>query len=321
MPFDPVLFLGELGLDYEVQRNNAYTACVWCREEGGDAKGNNWGFNLDGKRWGCWKNASHTGSLITVIRKFSGWSFEAATEYVGTGIATSPLDSIRARLAALAPGKLEEAPTQAAIEFPAEFRVPRRRGISARFYSYLEGRGFDDVPGLATRYGLRVAVTGSFTNRVILPVYRGHVLLGWTARAIGPAKLRYVAFPLGGQIKRGVFNGQNAAAGGKTLVICEGPFDALKLDWYGHTRGLVAVALMGTYATAEQADVLGGLASGFDRTVIMLDATARSMAMKLRASLPSLGAAVVPCPEHVKDPGELSAEGVYALARSLATRV
>ena len=308
--FDPVAFLTEIGTEYETRGRRLVTACPWCRAEGRDTDGDHWTFAPDGSHYGCWRDRSHGGSLTNVVRRFANWSVEQATAYLGGAVGTSPLETLLARSVAL--GRPVPPPAREPLAVPPEFRRIEQTGLARLGWSYLATRGFPDVTGLALRYQLRMALSGRWANRVILPIWNGPALLGWTARAIGRNGLRYLTEPEGGGAKDVPFNGQ-LAAGGRLLFLVEGPFDALKLDWFGYPRGVNAIALMGTSATPGQVAVLAGLVPLYERTVILLDSAERGASRRLAASLPGLSVEVGQLDRKWKDPGALSEEACREL--------
>ena len=65
-----------------------------------------------------------------------------------------------------------------------------------------------------------------FSNRVIIPfIYNGKIV-GYTARAIGDAKPKYISEQQPGF----VFNLDNQKSDRNFVIVCEGPFDAISID-------------------------------------------------------------------------------------------
>ena len=65
-----------------------------------------------------------------------------------------------------------------------------------------------------------------FSNRVIIPFLKDSVVVGYTARAIGDAKPKYISEQQPGY----VFNLDNQTHNKEFVIVCEGPFDALSID-------------------------------------------------------------------------------------------
>ena len=104
-----------------------------------------------------------------------------------------------------------------------------------------------------------------------------------------------------------VYNYDGAAKGGETLVLVEGPVDALKLDVLGRPS-VRAVGLMGVVLSPGKRDLVVRLVERFDRVCVLLDADAMAVALRLKAELGFLNRQVTlgALPEGVKDPGDLS---------------
>ena len=178
-------------------------------------------------------------------------------------------------------------------------------GTNRRFKAYLIHRGFSDISRLSLVYNLRCANIGTYKDRVIIPIYStSNSLIGWTSRAIGPAKLRYLTS--GPAVKRTIYN-LPRLTGGPLLAVTEGPFDALKLDYYG----LPATATFGTSFVPEQAALIAEVSKRYNKTVILYDKDALGQAWSLADWIP--GAIVGGLPDGVKDPGELSGAQVRDL--------
>lgn len=99
----------------------------------------------------------------------------------------------------------------------------RRLGPALR---YLEGRGVSFE--IAADIGIGFCAAGKYANRVVIPVYDGERLVGWSARDItGRAERKYENAP-GMMRDRMLFN-MNAIARvtAQPLICAEGGFDAL----------------------------------------------------------------------------------------------
>jgi hypothetical protein len=65
-----------------------------------------------------------------------------------------------------------------------------------------------------------------FNNRVIIPFYKDNVIVGYTARAVGDAKPKYLSEQQPGY----VFNLDRQTEDREFVIVCEGPFDAISID-------------------------------------------------------------------------------------------
>jgi hypothetical protein len=65
-----------------------------------------------------------------------------------------------------------------------------------------------------------------FSNRVIIPFYKDNVVVGYTARAVGDAKPKYLSEQQPGY----VFNLDKQTDDREFVIVCEGPFDAISID-------------------------------------------------------------------------------------------
>ena len=96
------------------------------------------------------------------------------------------------------------------------------------------------------------------------------VLLGWQARSLRTVEgvPRYLTYPP--TVKRIIYNTQNLTQGGDTLFITEGPFDAIKIDYYGKPR-IRATCTFGATLTPEQIGFLFKFGGIFSKVIIMFD--------------------------------------------------
>jgi hypothetical protein len=318
--FDWLTFLRKHGIFYkergaDVARGHVNIHCPFCGSL--DPK-QHMGLELSTGKWGCWRDKDHRGRKPTrLIRALLGCSWEQAREITGDDAAANPgsLEEIRGRLGAMdAPRPKEKEERRRELMFPPEFKQIRPTGTRRRFFLHLQDRGFPahDIPALVDRYSLRCCLAGTWRMRIILPVYDGDHLIGWTARAITKSEIRYRAHPEGKVVKRHLFNQQNVR-GGKTLVVVEGGFDCLKIDFYGHGHGINSIGLMSTSATDSQLSRIYDIAPSYERLLILLDQGAAKAARDLASSLQIFHPEIGRLPENIKDPGDLPAHLVLPL--------
>jgi hypothetical protein len=106
-------------------------------------------------------------------------------------------------------------------------------------------------------------------------------------------------------IKECLFNYDDInISGGEVLYITEGPFDAMKLDWYLPNTERATCLFTKTISKA-QINLLWSLKNRFDKFVIMLDADAQSNAITIQEALKPVINANVLVIDH-GDPGDMS---------------
>jgi DNA primase len=177
---------------------------------------------------------------------------------------------------------------------------------------YLAGRGLGT--GAIARYdlwGSRRDITGDtwapLKNRVGIPLYSpdGRVT-GYTGRSIDGHKRRYHTEPAVATAQSLWF--EQLATGGLVLVIVEGQFDAMAIDWVAYCAGLPVhcVAMGGTARTRGKIVALERLSRNYRRTVVLLDSSAIHRALRMQSDM-STPVMLGQLPTGVGDPGDLHA--------------
>lgn len=315
------------------KRNLCNIQCPFCGESD---HSQHLGIGKNG--WGCLRNASHRGkSNARLVQQLLRCSGEEARRIVGVSEDLAPTtDELSTSFAALQNqlGLGQPAKYNTALALPKEFK-PLLNGspFATPFVEYLSNRGYREaqIKWLAENYKLHYATTGSFAWRVILPVYdRYGTLQTWTARAIQKdvqpryktltveakegepeAKIAINNTILGLQVLHSVVNG-------RSLVIVEGPFDALKLTAFGHSVGLYATSLFGLNVYPEQVSLLQEVASRFERVYLLIDEDAELHRLRLLERLSGLAVTPLKMPLGADDPGEMTGAQVVELAYKLA---
>lgn len=287
--------------------------CPYCGE---DDPSEHLGINLTTENWGCHRNAEHRGhSPSRLIAALLGCSSAQAKLIARQYDAPDPetLDQALAALQGTSEPPKAAKRHSAELAFPDDFRQIKGKGVTARFWHYLAGRGFDDVADLCFQYDLKCALTGDYKDRVIIPFYQKRKLIGWTGRALqNPVNApRYLSSSE--TVKQCVFNEDVLMDGGKLLFVVEGPFDALKLDYYGEPSGARATCVFGTSMTIDQLSTLSRLRRRFKKVIILFDTDALGPALSAVDWLYAPNVMVGQLPEGVKDPGELNYEEVEQL--------
>lgn len=313
MIFDWLSFLQQERIEYfergrNVARGHVNVKCPFC---GNDDPSHHMGLELETGKWGCYRDRSHRGikpqRLIVALKRCT-WAEANALATDSAIVEEASWAELKSRLES--GGAVQEQSDPETITLPKNFHTLNSKGVIGRFWKYLvRKRGFknEHIPKLCRLYNLRASLVGKFAFRVIFPLYYEDQIVGWTGRAIGRSDARYMTEPPGDSVvQRVVWNHQNARTGGRLLVICEGPMDALKVDFFGRRLGIRAVALMSTSSPAAKLRLIRGLVDRFDRTVVVLDQGAMRMAQDLKERLSAPSVEVSRLPDGIKDPGDMT---------------
>lgn len=277
------------------RRGEISIRCPFCGE---DDPSEHMGIVLDREAWGCHRNQQHRGkSPVKLVQAILGCSFAQAKLIVPQYNQADPEALDQAVLGLGTPAEPVKQP-QVPLTLPPEFKP-----ISGRFYQYLKGRGFEDPYELADYYGLKCCNTGRWKDRIIIPIYQKGKLIAWTARAIQQPKKAPRYLSTSEAIKTTVFNEDDIIEGGDTLIVTEGPFDALKVDYYGYPEGIRATAVFGTSITIDQISILKDMYGRYRRVILLFDQGTTETAFNISEWLP--GARIGSLPQGVKDPGDL----------------
>lgn len=165
-------------------------------------------------------------------------------------------------------------------------------GIAAPGYEYLLNRGVpaESLDALVSEFDLRFDDEG---RRVVFPVREAGKDLGYTARAIDAnERKRWLSHPVEGGHKAVIYEPDRALAGGDTLFIVEGPFDALMVTAAMQPASdSVATALFGSLPTAEQLAYITAAIPLFRMVYVMLDANVYGRCRRLAQQLIQMSAA------------------------------
>ena len=282
------------------------------------------GVHLETGKWGCWRRADHRGikphRLIRALLRCSPG--EAATIAGTTGPELGEFDQYVASWFQ-DPEIVYDAKI---LTFPRNFTSLADGMFVHRYYQYLEKRGYseEDIMELAIEYDLHFCLTGEWKDRLIFPVYSPEGLVSWTGRSIHPdEKVRYKSLSLEESvlnIKHTIFNYVNYAdlvgERGGTLVITEGPFDAMRVDWLGYQDGIRGTCLFGTSISEAQVMILSEIAPKFSRTVILFDNATLDAALHVASELSFIPVEVDMVPPGLDDPAEMSLTQVRALGKN-----
>jgi 5S rRNA maturation endonuclease (ribonuclease M5) len=337
MAFDWIALFESNGIEYvrkgaNVARNNVNIHCPFC---GDDDPSFHMGVSLSGSGWGCWRNPNHRGkSRARLIHAVLNCTWDRAARLAGQGVApdrpaTEEVITVALRNMNMGGGM----PTQRSsrLYMPEEFKPLTEGKFAPRFLDYMTDRGFDmsAMYWLEQHYDLRYSAVGDYRNRIVFPIYdsRGR-LACWTARAVSKnAGIRYKTLSL---IEGALETSDKLLLGlpyiqymialrkARRLVICEGPFDAIKVSWLGRRHGIVATCLFGLNMSEEQATLIEELISdrNFEDVILLVDPEARIQGIQLgRKLVGQLEHFRVP--EGVEDPGALNANTFKFLLEGL----
>jgi hypothetical protein len=194
------------------------------------------------------------------------------------------------------------------VEFPETARCLDDERPSARPYQlYMQRRGFTNFDlGRMVDWDVRFdAKDTRFHGRILFGVRHQGQLVAMTGRAIGDrTEPRYLAH--GDMTRSLIWTNRMKGLGGheRLLVLCEGPFDALKVNILGNQLGIYATCAFTSSFTPELRAQLFEVMLSFERTVVLFDQGNEHNAYKLVAGFPArIGVAMLP--PYAKDPAEL----------------
>ena len=287
---------------------------------------------LGGSFWRCWRNHSHGGSSRAVlIRRLLRCTEEEARRFAEEEVTVAPAtDELAERLSRLRSGLLLEVPKNKVLEFPRGFMsLMSDNSMASAFVGYMRQRGYrkSEVEWLVQAYDLRYTIVGDFAWRLIIPVCdREGVLQTWTGRAVsanvepryktlsvrdGPALMATSSTLLGLPLLW-------AAPSPRALIICEGPFDAMRMTASGYALGVYATCLFGLQVHPDQRTLLQELGTHFSQLYLLLDTPAQLQRLPLGNQFFPLSLKPLELPSGVKDPGDLSAIQALELCIDLA---
>jgi hypothetical protein len=270
------------------------------------------GISLTGDKWGCLRDAEHRGhSPERLVSALLGCNRSRARIIVRqyNNADPSDLDQVLEALGE----DVTAAKISISVESPPRSRPIRYSGTTHRFWRYLMRRGFadDNIREVTWRYNLTCCLTGRFKDRIIIPFMRDGKVIAWTGRAITDpiSAPRYLSSDL---IKTTVFNEDVLLRGGKLLFITEGPFDAIKLDYYAGGEA-AATCTSGTTLSLDQVALLKRGLKTFARVVLLFDHDAWGQAFQALDWLNGPNVVVGQLPQGVKDPADLSPPQIHRL--------
>lgn len=319
-----------------IKRGELGIRCPFC---GSADPSKHMGLNPETGWWSCWRNRSqHSGkSPLRLIMRLLRVPYAKAREIAGLDasyIDPEGFDAVAARIMGRSPEVIKPSDgDRRFLQTDPRFIPIRDKVRTRKFWNYLyddrkftgqDRWGTPDVDRLVEQYGLLAGVHGNWIDRVILPYYQDGKLVTWSGRAISHATIRYRDLEVKESIlapKQTLFNHDCMLEGGKVLVIQEGPFDVLKVDFYGKRFGVRSVGLSTNSIKEDQAFLLQTAVGRFSKILVMLDTKKElgivdSMRMKQALHfLPDLE--ICPVPFGAGDGGNLSRNQALDWAESI----
>lgn len=317
--FDWIRFLDQHRVEYNqsganTSRDNVTVHCPFC---GTADPSKHMSINLSGKGWRCWRNTQHRGkNPARLVQGMIGGTFERASEIVGNAIFVP--DDFMARVRAQYDPPPDIKPTP--IKLPPEFKAFSYMPSARPYEEYLRRRGFSwkQIDRMTDRYDVRYCTRGAYSGRIIFPVRFNRQLMAWTGRTISSRdELRYRA--LSTDPERAAKEGYAAALGAishyflwydmvseadaDTIILGEGPFDALKVNILGRREGITSTCFFTSEPTEPQIDLLHELLPRFKNRYMLLDKGTFATGIRLARSLSTLGIIPAQLPDGLEDPG------------------
>lgn len=322
---DWAVFLDERGIEYvttgpNVAKGNLNVRCPLCSDD----PSHHMGISLQGKGWACWRSKLHRGrSEARLVALLLSISMEEARHIVfgGTTIPGDGIhDLVKARL--IADDKVVITKSRK-LRLPDNFKRFGKLPSSRSYYQYMKRRYYNEyqVREISDYYDVRYCNSGPFKGRIIFPVYQGGELATWTGRSVYlGAKVRYKTLTAdlekakeeGTQVAREVTTALIlwydllVESPGQKLIVVEGPFDALRVDYLGRIMGIRSTSLFGKSVYPAQMQLLYELVQYYPERYLLLDQEASADALRMQIELSSLHFRIKQLPPSIKDPADIS---------------
>lgn len=330
--FDWIRFLKRHNVEYVTRGGNVpkgfiAVKCPFCSDDPSE----HMTIGLYKPVWGCWRNRSHSGgSPVRLIKALIGVGTLEAQRLVEheSPSALSTGDLLNFAVTSFYPKKEEE--SDSSLSFPKEIKPIVKTGLGKLFFNYLKNRGYksSEIDELVDEYRLRYCIEGYFTYRIIFPVYGLKKLMTWTGRSVDKSvEQRYLTLSPDQQkmnsmglpaalcsVKDLLWNMPSLFEDQyDKLIVTEGPFDALRLDFLGKKYGIRSTCTFGKGITDDQLAWLNELSSS-DTTkkfYILYDDDATLDAIRTLWGLQRFCA--IRMPKTVADPAEMELEQLLEL--------
>lgn len=288
--------------------------CPWC---GQSDESEHLSINLSGKGFRCWRQPIHSGkNPAKLIQALLNCSWEQANALAGQAksLPNDFLSKIKSSLN-------KEAVVERAnnLKLPPEFKQFSTLPSCRPYLAYVNSRGFsiEDTKD----YGVYYASQGLYKGRVLFTVVQDGKLCGWTGRTIFPSEqIRYktLTHDLEKAQERGEIPSPNpishyllfydliVKSKAHTLILCEGPVDAWRINILGKHVGIVGTCFFTSTLSQQQLNLLHELLPRFEHKYLVLDENTFSKAARIRSDLITLDVPVCRLPKGIKDPALLA---------------
>lgn len=313
-------FLDNYNIPYETagrntKKGNINVCCPFCSEDDGF----HMGIIPENGYYGCWRDVKHRGrDFARVIKALIDCSWEEANRLAGKEASFEDGDDLMKMVDALfddeQAGEAKVLGGAKILNLPDQFKDIKKVGITSPYYKYLSGRGFTQIEKLVDKYDIYCCNSGEWKKRLVFPMFYNDELITWQARSIQQGvTLPYKDLSVEESVRHPKFflyNFDELKRGGKILMVGEGLFDMLKLDYYS-PKGFRATCLFTKTMTDEQMYLLMELAPLYEEVWLVLDEDAQGQGMTLTSELFMIknlrGASV---PDGVGDPGAMTEKEV-----------
>lgn len=261
------------------------------------------GIHLFNGKFCCWRDATHSGNFVKLLKKILDCSWVEAKRIAGIKtvlLSGSIFDNLFQQS--------EEYKQQTkGVLFKKEFREIENTGVTNKFWRYLEYRGYKNIDNIIKKYNLKCCLFGEFSNRIIFPIYHNKKLVSWTSRSISEnTYLKYMDLKKENSIKyvkNCIYNSDTNGENKENLYIVEGVFDVISIEELGLGK---AVCIFTKTITESQKYILTKLSKQYKNVFIMLDRDAYVQGYQLKNQLSFINNVnIKQLPEGVNDPGEL----------------
>lgn len=334
MSFNWIAFCDRYKVDYVTAGlDHIEVHCIWC---GSEDHSHHLAISLSGKGYKCWiAPQQHKGIKPTkLVQALLGCPWAEAFSITGEetrGPARGDIEFMNRAQELLGTRKSQTPKTE--LEYLKEFRPLVPEGSGRYFVEYMASRGYSesDLYKLNKRYNLQCTISGFFKYRVIFPIRMDGKLVAWTGRSTNKnADIRYQTLSANADvaekfglpkalmsIERTLWNYDVLLKGGEDLYICEGPFDALRLDYTGYKFDIGATCVFKKNISSEQIALLDNIVPRFKRAFLLFDAKEYLDIFRTRSQLVHLELRTKPLPRGFEDPGDMDYK---AAARFLEIR-
>ena len=296
----------------EVAKGNINICCPFCQE---DTKFH-MGINLKRQVFGCWRDETHRGKNIAyLVARLLRCSVKYA-KYLVYGDDNTVIDAQNSLLKTITSKMYQTSYIEKELDIQAnlnEFDTFKTIKPKTKYYSYLKGRGFDAVSLVIDKYNLKYSQIGEWSGRIIFPVYIDNELVTWQGRDItNKAFLRYKDLEKSKSkvyTKSCIYNYDNLE--GNVLYICEGVFDAIKIDFYTPSE-IASTCVFTKTVTQDQYKLLFNKVGNFKEVRILFDRETIKDSHRVKSQLIPFNknVKVISLPEGIKDAGDMTKEQI-----------